>query len=249
MGALGDTLRERRTSLGITLDQAEAATRIRARLLEALEQGDYDRLPAPGYVRGYVSSYARLLDLDPLAMLALYKAEAGDRAGRPDLNLPQINEAVAPTGQQHAIPWRAGLSVLLVITLLSLSIWVVTRIWRGPEPTPPEPSVPTVATETAEETASTTAEPVTPQPTTEKPFTLEVRVSDTGASWLRITIDGLKAYEGTLTGGQSKRFDVASRASVRIGKPSEVTVLRDGEQVRIPEGDTPTVNLKAQTTD
>ena len=66
MGQLGETLRDRRLALGITLETAEEDTKIRGRLLEALEQGDYARLPDPGYVRGYVSSYSRYLELDPI---------------------------------------------------------------------------------------------------------------------------------------------------------------------------------------
>lgn len=247
MGALGDTLRERRMALGISLEQAEASTRIRARLLEALEKGEYDRLPAPGYVRGYVSSYSRFLELDPLPLLALYKSESGTH-GPQDLDLPQIREAVVPSAQQHALPWRAGIAALLIVALLSLSIWAVTRMWRGPEPTPPEPSVPIQTTETAEPTETPSASPAT-QPASELlPFTLEVRVSAEGASWLRITVDDLKAYEGVLTGGQSKTFEVSDSASVRIGKPDLVTVLRDGEPVDLPGGDTPTVKLKASAT-
>ncbi len=46
-----------------------------------------------------------------------------------------------------------------------------------------------------------------------------------------VTVDGLKAYEGTLAGGQSKEWTVTKNAEVRIGKPSEVTVTRDGETV------------------
>lgn len=244
MGALGDTLRERRQHLGISLDQAESATRIRARLLEALEKGDYDRLPAPGYVRGYVSSYARYLELDPVPLLALYKAEAGVPAPR-DLNLPQTHEAVAPMGQQHAVPWRAAVSVLMVVALVSLSIWVVTRIWQGPEPTPPEPVVPVQETTTVEPTETPTFEAVE-QPARVLPFTLNVRIAEEGASWLRITVDGLKAYEGTLAGGQSKEFEVTDEAKVRVGRPDDVTVLRDGEEVKLPNGDTPTLTLKAK---
>lgn len=247
MGALGDTLKERRTALGITLDQAEGATRIRARLLEALERGEYDKLPAPGYVRGYVSSYARYLDLDPLPLLALYKGETGDRSGQ-DLNLPQASEAVVPRHQQHAVTWRAGISVLLVIALVSLSIWIVTRIWGEPEVTRPEPTVPTQTTQAVEPTQTQTAKPATTPQAQVLPFTLTVRVAENGASWVRVTVDGLKAYEGTLTGGQSKEFEVSKRASVRLGKPSEVTVLRDGKSVPIPDADTPTVTLNAQTT-
>ncbi len=126
MGQLGDTLRERRTTLGISLEQAEESTRIRGKLLAALEAGDYARLPNPGYVRGYVSSYAKFLELDPVPLLAMYRSETG--AGRyHDINLVD-DEAVAPRGEQHAVPWKAGLIAVLVVGLLAAAIWVGTSV-------------------------------------------------------------------------------------------------------------------------
>jgi len=240
VGKLGDTLRERRIAVGATLEQAQDATKIRATLIKALEEGDYVKLPNPGYVRGYISSYARFLDLDPVPLLAMYKSETG--AGRfHELNLPQTDTAVAPTGQQHAVPWRAGVTVVLVLALLSLSVWLVTRLWRGPEPTPPEPAavsetttVVGAATETAQVPAVETTEQAKAieEPVSEvKPFTLVVKVSSGGASWTEITVDGKKAYVGTLTGGQQKKFEVAEEAKVLAGKPSVVTVTRDGKKV------------------
>jgi len=249
MGKLGDTLRERRIALGVTLDQAEQATRIRARLIDALEEGEYARLPNPGYVRGYISSYARFLDLDPLPLLALYKSETG--VGRfHELNLPQTEEAVAPTGQQHAMPLRSGIIVVVIIALVSLSIWAVTRIWKGPEPTPPEPATVTETTETPagdSGTDETVVEQTAKPASTLEPFTVQVVVAKNGASWLKVTVDDKKAYEGTLTGGQGKRFEAAKNATIVVGKPSAVTILRDGKRVKIPASDdTPTVILKAQ---
>jgi len=246
MGKLGDTLRERRSALGLTLEQAEDGTRIRARLLEALETGDYERLPAPGYVRGYISSYARFLELDSIPLLNMYKAETG--SGRfHELNLPQVDEAVVPRGQQHAVPWRATLGIVAAIAVLSLTVWGVARAVRGPETPAPDPVPVTEPGQNAEENTTgavepsgtatgTVAEPQTETVETTEPFTLVVSVeSDT--SWLRITIDGKKAYEGTLTDGQSKTYEVAKNTEVRIGKPSSVRVTRDGEVVEIKSGD------------
>jgi cytoskeletal protein RodZ len=251
VGKLGDTLRERRISLGVSLTQAEDGTRIRARLIEALEDGDYARLPNPGYVRGYISSYARFLNLDPIPLLALYKSETG--AGRfHELDLPQADEVVVPTGQQHAMPARSALVTVLVIALLALAAWAAVRVWRGPEPTPPEPA------EVAESAAATSnaapadeaGGPSTKPATALEPFTLKVVVSKDGASWVKVTIDDKQAYEGTLTGGQSKSFEVAKSSTVAVGKPSSVTILRDGKRVKIPASDdTPTVVLKATKTE
>lgn len=249
VGKLGDTLRERRIALGVTLDQAEQATRIRGRLIDALEQGDYAKLPNPGYVRGYISSYARFLDLDPLPLLALYKSETG--VGRfHELNLPQVDEAVAPTGQQHAMPLRSGITIVVVLVLISLTIWVVARIWRGPEPTRPEPATVTDTTPTDSGDGQTVTNSEARPASNLQPFTVRVIVSKDGASSVTVTIDGKKAYDGTLTGGQGKTFEAAESAKIVVGKPSAVTILRDGKRVKIPASDdTPTVVLKAEPTE
>ncbi len=62
---LGEWLRQRREELGISLQQAEAETRIRARYLEALEKEEFQALPDPVVGRGFVRNYAAYLGLDP----------------------------------------------------------------------------------------------------------------------------------------------------------------------------------------
>jgi cytoskeletal protein RodZ len=198
-------------------------------------------------VRGYVSSYARFLNLDPVPLLALYKSETG--VGRfHELNLPQADEAVVPSGQQHAMPARSALIAVLVVALLALAAWAVIRIWRGPEPTPPEPAEIAQPAETASAAvpADEDGTPAAKPATALQPFTVRVVVARDGASWVKVTVDGKQAYEGTLTGGQSKSFEVAKSATVAVGKPSSVKIFRDDKRVKIPASDdTPTVVLKA----
>ena len=64
MGELGQLLRQTREEKGISLDQVAEDTRIRVSYLEALEQEDYDGLPTPGHVHGFLRNYALYLGLD-----------------------------------------------------------------------------------------------------------------------------------------------------------------------------------------
>ena len=68
---LGTLLRSRRLDLGATLAQAAAATRVRVANLAAIEDGEFDRLPAFVYARGYVRTYSRYLGLDPDEMVLM----------------------------------------------------------------------------------------------------------------------------------------------------------------------------------
>lgn len=251
MGQLGDTLRERRIALGITLDTAEEATKIRAKLLEALENGEYDKLPNPGYVRGYVTSYARFLELDSVPLLAMYRAETG--ASRYHDIVPP-DTAVAPRHEQHEVPWRVVVIAVAIIAVVSFGIWVAFKLKSGPEKVPPIPTTPsTVSTSTGTPTKQGTTTPVNPAPSTSTkkpaaytPFSVRVAVQHGGASWITVTVDGKKAYSGTMTGGQSKEFQVTKKATIVVGDPSAVEISRDGKNVDIPDnGGTPTVTLTA----
>jgi cytoskeleton protein RodZ len=224
MGQLGDTLRERRLSLGITLPDASEHLKIRERLLQAIEDGDYSSLPNPGYVRGYVSSYARYLELDPLPLLAMYRAETGATRFHELEDLPG-DTAVKPVHQQHAIPWRVGLLALGVVVVVSIAIWVGIRLSRGPQDVPPIPSTPSAATSTA-----------SPGTTTQSgaPFVVVVKVAKGAASTLKVTVDGLSAFNGSLTSGQSKTFNASTQVDLIVGTPSKVTVTRDGQKVAVP---------------
>ena len=77
MAPLGDALREQRERMGVTLQQAAAATRIREKFLQAIESGDYQSLPGTVYTKGFLRNYAEYLSLDAEEMVALYTGERG----------------------------------------------------------------------------------------------------------------------------------------------------------------------------
>jgi cytoskeletal protein RodZ len=74
---LGDTLRQQREQMGVTMPQAAEDTRIREKFLQAIESGDYQSLPGTVYTKGFLRNYAHYLNLDAEEMLALYTGERG----------------------------------------------------------------------------------------------------------------------------------------------------------------------------
>jgi len=80
---IGTTLRNARIQRGLTIEQAAQDTRISPRFLEALEAEQFDSLPAPVYVRGFLRSYANYLRLDAAPLLAGLES-GGLRIAGPD---------------------------------------------------------------------------------------------------------------------------------------------------------------------
>jgi cytoskeleton protein RodZ len=61
---IGNSLREARLRKGLDFPELELGTKIRAKYLRALEDENFDQLPAPTYVKGFLRTYADYLGLD-----------------------------------------------------------------------------------------------------------------------------------------------------------------------------------------
>ena len=71
-----------RGNRGISLRQIAESTKIGIRALEAIEQGEFHKLPGGIYTTSYIRQYARAIDYDESEILAVYHREAS--ALRPD---------------------------------------------------------------------------------------------------------------------------------------------------------------------
>ena len=63
-----------RLERNITLESIAEATKISVRLLEAIEKGDFKRLPGGIYDTNYIRQYARAIDFAEAELLAVYHA-------------------------------------------------------------------------------------------------------------------------------------------------------------------------------
>lgn len=76
---LGEKLKKLRGNRRISLGEVSRITQVQVKYLEHLENGDYDKLPADVYVRGFLRSYADFLNVDERILIRLYEKEKGIR--------------------------------------------------------------------------------------------------------------------------------------------------------------------------
>jgi cytoskeletal protein RodZ len=96
MANFGETLKQARAHKGVTLKEAEQATRINRNHLAALEDENFAALPPLIYQRGIVRNYAMYLKLDAAQMLGEFEdrrggdvdPKAGSVTAGPPLNMP-----------------------------------------------------------------------------------------------------------------------------------------------------------------
>lgn len=130
---LGRILAEERERQG--LSRAEVAQRLHmgASQIEAIEGGQYARLPQGPFLRGFIRNYGKLLGLDAEALLSQL-AQVAPRNRAPDIVVPSQNIRFDPLGERLASPYvKAGvLAVVVVAMAFAAMYW-----WLFIRPTPP----------------------------------------------------------------------------------------------------------------
>jgi hypothetical protein len=245
MPTVGETLAAERRRQGKSLADAVEGTKIRSRLLDALESGDYDALPDTAYVKGYIQSYARFLEISAEPLLEEYRKEAAvfqhkPRATDRYLNIP--HETLVPERTQaHAIPRNVWVITAVVVVMIVLVVCTISSLIKAGStamPTSPKTGA------SAEVTASPGADPTATASQSAGSFKLRVTIKKNAASWVQATVDGLVAYDGTLNGGESREWLVNDTVGLKVGKPASVTVTREGQTVALPKGTNVQLSLK-----
>ncbi len=113
---IGALLRETRENYGGDIDRIAAALRIRPVYLIALEEGRYDRLPAPVYALGFVRAYAIHMGLDGEEAVRRFKQEASGLEIPRDLVFPM------PLAD-HSIPRKPILIAGLLLLIAAYAVW------------------------------------------------------------------------------------------------------------------------------
>jgi cytoskeletal protein RodZ len=75
MLSVGDILRQEREKQGLTLQQVEKTTKMRAKFLHAIETNDWDFFESKVYISGVIKSYAKFLGLDPKKTSAYFRRD------------------------------------------------------------------------------------------------------------------------------------------------------------------------------
>lgn len=172
MAGFGETLHQARAHLGVSLKEAEQATRINRHHLAALEEEHFAALPPVIYQRGIVRNYAVHLKLDPGKVLAMFE-DAHGAAGAP--NHGGGVASVPPIDMPGH--WAPNFAIIAFAAVLSAIVfaWVYSAFVAetDPESTPPV-AVPT-ATPYDEDIPWPTQPPaiVTPSPRVTKPAQTE----------------------------------------------------------------------------
>ncbi len=102
-----------RNAAGMSLADAARHLKLSPWQVEALESGDYARLPGPVFVRGFIRNYARVLKIDPAPLLAEIAGQI--QAAAPAVPVVETASEAIPFPGRQSFNWRPYAVGLLVI--------------------------------------------------------------------------------------------------------------------------------------
>jgi hypothetical protein len=143
MPEIGDQLRETRMRNRIDITEVEAATKIRAKYLRALENEEWDLLPGPTFVKTFLRTYADYLGLDARNLVEEYRA----RYERPAVQ--ELAPFGTSLGGRRARPRRAVFAPWMAVVLGVIALVAVLFLlgkWGG-DPDEQEAGAPAVTPE------------------------------------------------------------------------------------------------------
>jgi len=127
--APGQRLTEARQAQNLAAADVARQLKLSVWQVEALEAGRYQQLPGPIFVRGFIRNYARLLKLDPEALLSAAGNSLPQQAARPET--PPSCDIPFPTA--HAPRWPKY-AVAAVVIFGALAVYEF--VWNEPEGAP-----------------------------------------------------------------------------------------------------------------
>jgi cytoskeleton protein RodZ len=115
----GEILKRAREAKSLSVAAIATQLNLDIRTVEALEQGDPAKLPAPIFVRGYLRGYARLVDVREDEVLDIYRAQAPQEPTPRPIGMARA--PMRPAFRTSAFPWRPLFGVILLVALAVLA--------------------------------------------------------------------------------------------------------------------------------
>ncbi|HEV2444443.1 MAG TPA: RodZ domain-containing protein [Candidatus Sulfopaludibacter sp.] len=139
MIAIGETLRRERQRRNLDLETISRELKISPKMLSAIEEEQFDRLPGGVFAKAFVRQYAHLLGLDEEEM-----ANEVQRILEPPPDVPQFAEANRPAAPPIQVPrveewetvgdrrfrWSSPLTALGLVVVVMLGCAGVYSLWQ-----------------------------------------------------------------------------------------------------------------------
>ncbi len=251
----GARLKQAREEKGISLAEAEEATRIKAVYLAALESSDWGALPSEVQARGFLRNYASFLELDPdEGLVEVTVSPSSSDQGEMTRGGETLLGSSIPTTQDGTIfkprdislerlprSWTDLLTtlgaLLLVLAVAAAGVWLIQRglgSLNQPSQAATQSSEALIGTATATVGVDTTPTS-SPQLTTPTPTfavssdNVQLVVEAVEHVWGRVTVDGAVVFEGVFAPDDPQTWQGTRYVMIETGNGAGLRATVNGQ--------------------
>lgn len=235
--SVGTILKEARLAKGLSIADAEQATSVRARYLEAVENDEYEKTPGEVFLKGIIRNYGNYLGLDGLELVKLYKAnhqgvaaENINSAGirevekvRLNIQLKEKRDIGSGTGrfEMPQLPMKQIAAGLAVVVLLGIGYVAVPKVIDYFK------NMPQVE-QKQEEVQANASTAVKPPSILDK---VQVEMEAKDSCWTEVTADGKEVFVGMLNAKDKRTFEAKDKIVVKYGNIGAMKLIVNGQPV------------------
>ena len=118
--SIGEKLRQAREQANLSQEDIANQLHLNLDIIKALEEDDFDNLAGPTFTRGYIRSYCKVINIDPLPLIGLYNQI------EPDKTIPDAQPMVSSAHTQISSQDKP---VKLVTYLICIGLVILLLIW------------------------------------------------------------------------------------------------------------------------
>ena len=257
MKSIGETLRQERLRQNVELGQISEELKISSRMLAAIEDEKFERLPGGVFSRSFVRQYARYLGLDaeeigrradqmlepvPEELRAIEAVRPPATPLRPPatpLQLPPVDNWASVGGRRFS--WRSPLPALGMVVVAILGCAGVYAWWargRHPMVAPEQPPTTSVTLRQAAgqpPAAFPAAAPIgaaaEAQPELNPNAAVRVELTAAERVWVSVRSDGRYLFSGILEPNQSRVVDANATVLLLVGNAGGVSIQLNGKPI------------------
>ncbi|MDR1474782.1 MAG: DUF4115 domain-containing protein [Endomicrobium sp.] len=251
MKEVGKALKEKREQMNLSISDVHNVTRIQEKYLAAIEMGNLDLFKAEVYYKSFLRSYSKYLGFDPEEFIDLFNTQkhAIEQASK----LDEMSSSDESLVNQHKTSFYKKIIlivsfVIIFLVLLAAFVYLYINISKIVQPVGSdsfkqvenEKSVSRQDNTVILEQKETLIEENVAKPEIQTKQNLKIEAKEN--VWIRLDIDGIMVYEGTLSKGSRKTWEADKSFMLKLGYAPGVKVFFNGEDVDVVSGAVQDIN-------
>ena len=223
MGTLGQYLKSAREARGLDIRDAAQQTRISINYLKALEEEDFSKLPGEVFVKGFLKSYGRFLNIPEADVLTRYAELKPQQAPLPVAGAePEKKTTPSENGTREAPiePFVWGAVIVLALIIFLFTSLPSRQAKNGRPENGQAHLLSSIPTETSSLEAS-------------RPEKLYLEVVATEDTWLLVRTDTSPQKKAVLKAGESLIWSADERFLLSYGGVGALKLLLNGEELEV----------------